>query len=161
MIPKNTKIILFVSVIGAMILPFSATAFAVSGENTGDVQKTQINKLGNAFGEKYQKWIKENSQKEKQRIKQQMDDIVSHLEKYGITYTTKYDKDPSYWAEISSRHLDEKQLENTWLSKAYAASAPKFYTGYYHDCWWLLACPEWNDNLYCPEIMSPPHIKWR
>ena len=31
------------------------------------------------------------------------------------------------------------------MPSAYAAADPYFYTGYFHDCWWILACPEWNN----------------
>ncbi len=143
-VKNKMKIILFTFLIVAMILPFGVMNFADA--QTDESLKTKIDRLGNAFGEKYQQWLQEESQSEKQKIRQQMDKLVRSLENYGITYTIKYMDNKSFWAEKSSRHLEPSFIENSWLPMADATSNPYFYTGYYHDCWWILACPEWNGS---------------
>ena len=105
--------------------------------------------LGNSFGEKYLLWIEEDNPKAKQSLKRQMDNLVIQLEEFGITYTEKYQQNKAYWAEKSSRHVGSENIqpvENNLLPSALAAADPYFYTGYAHDCWWILTCFEWNDD---------------
>ena len=129
---KNAKTILFASLLVAMILPFSGMQFADAEEQT-----TKINKLGNAFEEKYLKWIQTDDPKVKQSLKIQMDSIVEQLEEYGITYTTKYLQNKSYWIEQSSKDIGQITIN---------AANPFFYAGYGYGCWWILTCPQWDDN---------------
>ena len=79
-----------------------------------------------------------------------MDEYVVQLEEYGITYTEKYLLNKAYWAEKSSAHIgvvnDDVSTGNNILPKAFAYTNPTFYTGYAHNCWWILTCFEWNDN---------------
>ena len=140
------KAILITSLIAVMIIPISSMVFARSSKGIEDAHKKHINKPRNTFGAQYQKWIKEDNPKSKQMIKEYMNTLVGKLEKFGITYTEKYEKDPGYWGEISSRHLDEKYFENNLLPLAHVVSDPYFRIGYAYGCWWILACHEWNND---------------
>ncbi len=152
MTPKNAKVVLFASLIAAMVLPFSTINMAdavPSDVNDGVSEKETIDRLGDAFGEKYLLWIEEDNPKAKQGLKRQMDNLVGQLEEFGITYTEKYQQNKAYWAEKSSRHVGSESIqpvENNLLPSALAAADPFFYIGYAHDCWWILTCFEWNDD---------------
>jgi len=130
---KNFKVILFTSLIVAMILPFSGMQFATAEED----RQQKINKLGNAFEQEYLLWLDEDNQKAKQSLKRQMDNLVEQLEVYSITYTEKYLENKSYWIAQSSKDIGQDVASLT--------SDPLFYTGYGYGCWWILTCHSWND----------------
>ncbi len=147
MIVNGAKTVLFVFLIVSMVLSFSIINIDATTNDQPD--KTKIDKLGSTFEKKYFKWIDEDNLKTKQGLKKQMDVLVSQLEEFGITYTEKYQQDKAYWAKVSAKHIGQENTmvdEGDFIPSAYAVANPYFYTGYAHDCWWILTCWEWNDN---------------
>jgi len=131
---KNTKTILFTSLIVTMILPFSGISTATAEES----ETSKINKLGNSFERKYLKWIETDNPKAKQNLKKQMDFTVEQLEEYGITYTENYLQNKSYWIEQSSKDIGQ--------GVTLSSTDPLFYAGYGYGCWWILTCSQWDNN---------------
>ena len=142
---RTTKTILFASLIVAMILLFSGMSNSTFAE---DDRKQKINKLGTVFEKVYLKYIDEDNPKAKAGLKKAMDNIVKDLEEYGVTYTEKWETDKKYWGEKSSKHIGEAGFTTlgNLLPVANAYTNPYFYAGAYYECWWILACPTWNNS---------------
>lgn len=141
---KKTKVSI-VSLIAVMLLPFY-----VSGDSFADIDRKQkIERLGDKFEKEYLKYQSEDHPKAKSNHKAKMDVVVRHLEKYGITYTEKWQNNKEYWAQKSSEHLDDDlplAAQENILPAARTYSDPWFRSGVAYECWWVLTCHEWSSS---------------
>ena len=157
MITKNTKIILFASLIAVMILPFSMTD-SVYAESRSD----KIERLGNEGKNLKEKIDIEKNSVKKEKLNDDLKELKINMKAIGIPTIEEYESDKQYWRDIAvQHHLDEldriekdskkNNIQNVSYTQVDCSDCDddnqivKFQTAYGYDCYLV-----WTCHAYAP-----------
>jgi len=139
---KNTKVILFVSLIVAIILPFGMMDDAVAEETLSEKQIQRL--LERTYNLSVQienvELLAENGKEASKRYKQLQkvfDDNVSILNGYGYITTEQLDDDPSKYDKTIQERSGSLDDEGIVISSNCACQILFVDSGFYKNTWWI------------------------